>query len=90
MLREGKSYSPTLCHLVTDLQTMHILEVNIGRPSYRFALGSCLAAKECLPGPADLTLFAIFVYNILDHLTVIRPFLPSDLFLFIYFKVVRG
>jgi len=30
MLREGKkSYSRTLCHLVTELQTMHILEVNM-------------------------------------------------------------
>jgi len=28
MLRE-KSYSRTLCHLVTDLQTMHILELNM-------------------------------------------------------------
>jgi len=27
--RREKSYSRTLCHLVTELQTMHILEVNM-------------------------------------------------------------
>lgn len=87
VLREENGYSRTLCHLVTDLQTMHIQEVNMA-VALAGLLMSC--GTKSLPGPADLTPFAVFVYNILDHITVTRPFLPTDLFLFIYFKVVRA